>query len=186
MTLEELGSSVSDTGPLDVEHSSRGVSPQCNSNSSSTCDLGQPIDYAPLVDKEEEEEEESRDQFPLRQVLSESNLLEFSMSEDAAGGWGIQDAVFIKLELQSPVPCPPSPSSPSPLPLLPLSLSPPTPHLPSPSLPPHLPLSLLIHDSPSGKRGKRQSRARADRPPTEKRWDCKAFGSDQTRDTLRL
>ena len=131
MTLEELGSSVSDTGPLDVEHSSRGVSPQCNSNSSSTCNLGQPIDYAPLVDKEEEEEEESRDQFPLRQVLSESNLLEFSMSEDAAGGGerGIQDAVFIKLELQSPVPCPPSPSS---LPLLSL-FPPPPPSLPLPS-----------------------------------------------------
>ena len=84
MNPEELGSSVSDICPLDVERRSLGIGSQCNSNSSSTCNLGQPLDYAPLVDREEEGEE-CRDQFPLRQVLSESNLLEFSTSENAAG-----------------------------------------------------------------------------------------------------
>lgn len=86
MNPEELGSSVSDTGPLDMERRSLGIGSQCNSNSSSTCNLG-PLDYAPLVDREEEGEE-YRDHFPLRQALSESNLIEFSTSENAAGVWG--------------------------------------------------------------------------------------------------
>ena len=86
MNPEELGSSVSDTCPLDIEHSPLRVSPQCNSTSSSTSNLGQPVNYTPLVDHGEGEEE-CKGRFPLRQVLSESNLLEFSTSEDATGLW---------------------------------------------------------------------------------------------------
>ena len=151
INLEELGSSVSDTGPLDVEHSSRGVSPQYHSNASSTCNLDQAIDYAPLMgDKEQneqEEEEESKDRFPLRQVHSESDLLEFSMSEETTGEMVRQpDAV----DRRSLVPTP----------------------LPShhPSLPPPPLLPLIIFHSPTTRQSK--SRARTDWSPTKERWLC--------------
>ena len=169
-----------------MERRSLGMGSQCNSNSSSTCNLGQPLDYAPLVDREEEEEE-CTDQFPLRQALSESNLLEFSTSENAAGVWGkgcTSVAVFSRLELKSPVPVMPSPLSL----LLPFFLSSslcllhPSPYFPHPSS--HLPSFLLVPSSPTDRCWQKESGPPTDRPPTEEWGDCETVTGAKKQNTL--